>query len=106
MTSRHAGGTLGSTSPTLPPDVVEPWGSSHGELWRSPHSPGDAVATPQVVIGKCPSEKAKKKKHLNFENFAWTFRITPHGTQCTVWCGDGRSEYTKPPPPANVVRGD
>ncbi|CAH2216376.1 jg3181 [Pararge aegeria aegeria] len=40
-----------------PPDVVEPWGSSHGELSRSPHSPGDAVATPQVVIGKCPSEK-------------------------------------------------
>ncbi|CAH2234484.1 jg1626 [Pararge aegeria aegeria] len=48
------GGTLGSTSLTLPPDVVEPWGSSHGELSRSPHSPGDAVATPQVVIGKCP----------------------------------------------------
>ncbi|CAH2262320.1 jg26871 [Pararge aegeria aegeria] len=41
----------------LPPDVVEPWGSSHGELSRSPHSPGDAVATPQVVIGKCPSEE-------------------------------------------------
>ncbi|CAH2229407.1 jg14866 [Pararge aegeria aegeria] len=41
----------------FPPDVVEPWGSSHGELSRSPHSPGDAVATPQVVIGKCPSEK-------------------------------------------------
>ncbi|CAH2245010.1 jg6950 [Pararge aegeria aegeria] len=38
----------------FPPDVVEPWGSSHDEL--SPHSPGDAVATPQVVIGKCPSE--------------------------------------------------
>ncbi|CAH2267079.1 jg8343 [Pararge aegeria aegeria] len=56
-----AGGTLGSTSPTLPPDVVEPWGSSHGELSRSPHSPGDAIATPQVVIGKRPSEKAKKK---------------------------------------------
>ncbi|CAH2232154.1 jg20829 [Pararge aegeria aegeria] len=35
-----------------PPDVVEPWGSSHGELSRSPHSPGDAVATPQVVSGK------------------------------------------------------
>ncbi|CAH2233602.1 jg16190 [Pararge aegeria aegeria] len=35
---------------------VEPWGSSHGELSRSPHSPGDVVATPQVVIGKCPSE--------------------------------------------------
>ncbi|CAH2244307.1 jg19671 [Pararge aegeria aegeria] len=47
-----AGGTLGSTSPTLPPDVVEPWGSSHGELSRSPHSPSDAVATPQVVSGK------------------------------------------------------
>ncbi|CAH2227077.1 jg16688, partial [Pararge aegeria aegeria] len=45
------------TSPTLHPDVVEPWGSSHGELSRSPHSRGDAVATPQVVIGKCPSEK-------------------------------------------------
>ncbi|CAH2242978.1 jg13421 [Pararge aegeria aegeria] len=44
----------------LPPDVVEPWGSSHGELSSSPHSPGDAVATPQVVIGKSPSEKAKK----------------------------------------------
>ncbi|CAH2232311.1 jg26313 [Pararge aegeria aegeria] len=29
---------------------------SHGELSRSPHSPGNAVATPQVVIGKCPSE--------------------------------------------------
>ncbi|CAH2232239.1 jg2961 [Pararge aegeria aegeria] len=27
-----------------------------GELSRSPHSPGDAVATPQVVIVKCPSE--------------------------------------------------
>ncbi|CAH2247481.1 jg27961 [Pararge aegeria aegeria] len=40
-------------------DVVEPWGSSHGELSRSPHSPGDAVATPQVVSGKCPSEKVK-----------------------------------------------
>ncbi|CAH2217805.1 jg22271 [Pararge aegeria aegeria] len=48
---------------SFPPDVVEPWGSSHGELSRSPHSPGDAVATPQVVIGKCPSEKAKKKKY-------------------------------------------
>ncbi|CAH2235763.1 jg7621 [Pararge aegeria aegeria] len=54
-----AGGTLGSTSPTLPPDDVELWGSSHAELSRSPHSPGDAIATPQVVIGKCPSEKAK-----------------------------------------------
>ncbi|CAH2240705.1 jg13944 [Pararge aegeria aegeria] len=39
-----------------PPDVVEPWGSSHGDLSRSPHSPEDAVATPQVVIGKCPYE--------------------------------------------------
>ncbi|CAH2261524.1 jg20150 [Pararge aegeria aegeria] len=48
-----------------PPDVVEPWGSSHGELSRSPHSPGDAVATPQVVIGKCPSEKAKKQKAMH-----------------------------------------
>ncbi|CAH2230862.1 jg15300 [Pararge aegeria aegeria] len=44
---------------------IEPWGSSHGELSRSPHSPGDAVATPQVVIGKCPSEKAKKSMHLS-----------------------------------------
>ncbi|CAH2236789.1 jg8548 [Pararge aegeria aegeria] len=42
-----------------PPDVVEPWGSFHGELSRSPHSPGDAVATPQVVSGKCPSENRK-----------------------------------------------
>ncbi|CAH2238044.1 jg21656 [Pararge aegeria aegeria] len=25
----------------FPPDVVEPWGSSHGELSRSPHSPGN-----------------------------------------------------------------
>ncbi|CAH2218666.1 jg13617 [Pararge aegeria aegeria] len=39
----------------IPPDVVEQWGSS---LSRSPRSPG-AVATPQVVIGKCPSENQK-----------------------------------------------
>ncbi|CAH2248051.1 jg12747 [Pararge aegeria aegeria] len=31
---------------------------SHGELSRLPHSPGD-VANPQVVIGKCPSEKER-----------------------------------------------
>ncbi|CAH2226685.1 jg4521, partial [Pararge aegeria aegeria] len=34
-----AGGTLGSTSPTSPSDVLEPGDSS-------PHGPGDAVATP------------------------------------------------------------
>ncbi|CAH2246191.1 jg3680 [Pararge aegeria aegeria] len=43
-----------------PPDVAEPWGSSHGELSRSPHSPGDAVATPQVVSGKCLSENRNR----------------------------------------------
>ncbi|CAH2242520.1 jg3835 [Pararge aegeria aegeria] len=47
------------------PDVVEPRGSSHGELSRSPHSPSNAVATPQVAIGKCPSEK-EKKIHYSF----------------------------------------
>ncbi|CAH2270063.1 jg16523 [Pararge aegeria aegeria] len=46
----------------LTSDVVEPWGSSYSELSRSPYSPGDAVATSQVVIGKCPSENKKKIK--------------------------------------------
>ncbi|CAH2244702.1 jg1357 [Pararge aegeria aegeria] len=46
------------------PDVVEPWGSSHGEVSRSPHSPGDAVATPQVVICKCPSENRIESSDL------------------------------------------
>ncbi|CAH2243684.1 jg26157 [Pararge aegeria aegeria] len=36
------------------------YSSFHGELSRSPHFPGDTIATPQVVIGKCPSEKEKK----------------------------------------------
>ncbi|CAH2268554.1 jg2241 [Pararge aegeria aegeria] len=49
-------GTLGSTSPTSPAHVVEPWGSSHGELSRLPHSPSDAVATHQC----CPHEEAGK----------------------------------------------
>ncbi|CAH2236671.1 jg20890 [Pararge aegeria aegeria] len=44
----------------FPPDVVELWGSSHGELSRSSHSPDDAVETPQVFIGKCPSENRTK----------------------------------------------
>ncbi|CAH2223566.1 jg3737 [Pararge aegeria aegeria] len=61
------------------PDVVEPWGSSHGELSRSPHSPGDAVATPQVVIGKCPSEKCKKKKHRVEKKNPPTRASVPYG---------------------------
>ncbi|CAH2207497.1 jg27885, partial [Pararge aegeria aegeria] len=40
----------------FPSDIIEPWRSTHGELSGSPHSPGDAVTTPQVVIGKCPSK--------------------------------------------------
>ncbi|CAH2270003.1 jg6478 [Pararge aegeria aegeria] len=59
------------------PDVVEPWGSSHGELSRSTHSPGDAEATPQVVIGKCPSEKAKAM-HLS-PTWTGTMQIYPPG---------------------------
>ncbi|CAH2243572.1 jg12883 [Pararge aegeria aegeria] len=38
-------------APYFPP-MSEPWGSFQCELSRSTHSPGDAVATPQVVIGK------------------------------------------------------
>ncbi|CAH2239879.1 jg4564 [Pararge aegeria aegeria] len=46
-------------SSALPPDVVEPWGSSHDKLSRSPRFPGDAVATPQWLSGRF---RPKKKK--------------------------------------------
>ncbi|CAH2229427.1 jg14886 [Pararge aegeria aegeria] len=66
-----AGGTLGLTSHPPSPDVVELWGSSHGELSHSPHSAGDAVATPPsnlpVVIGKFSRKKTRLIKPQNGE---------------------------------------
>ncbi|CAH2218190.1 jg25900 [Pararge aegeria aegeria] len=56
------GGTLGSTSPLPPFDVVEPWCSSLGELLRSPLSPGHAIAPLLVIISKCPSEKEESDR--------------------------------------------